>query len=382
MVGVETATDQIEPGDVVIVDGTEGIVYINPDAQTLERYQVLRKEQVQRARRTLKELPSETADGLRVELAANVELPEELDMVLKYGAEGIGLYRTEFLYLSRPTLPTEEEQEQAYRWIAERVAPLPVVIRTLDLGGDKLSHILHEQPEMNPFLGWRAIRICLAHRDIFRTQLKAILRASSCGNIRILFPMISGVEEIVAARQVLEEVRSELRAQGIPFDESCPMGAMIEVPSAALVADQIAKEVQFFSIGTNDLVQYTLAVDRSNERVAYLFDGLHPGVIRLIEGILKAGRESGIPVALCGEMCGEPLSALLLLGMGLDRFSMSPKAIPDVKRSIRSIHSSHARSVAKEAMSYRTSAEVRGFLRQAFKEVLGEAGTGGPSDAG
>jgi len=386
VVGVETATAAIEPGDLLIVDGVRGTVLINPDAETVARYQAEadRLRQRERTRTTLTGLLSETTDGVRVELAANVDLPEEVEMVLRYGAEGVGLYRTEFLYLTRPALPTEEDQAQAYRWIAERVAPRPVVIRTLDLGGDKLSHVFHAQPEMNPFLGWRAIRVCLAHRDIFRTQLRAILRASACGNVRIMFPMISGVEEVLEAKQVLEEARSELRAQGIPFDEGCPVGAMIEVPSAAVVADQIAEEVQFFSIGTNDLVQYAVAVDRSNERVAYLFDALHPGVLRLIRGTIEAGHRYGIPVGMCGEMCGDPLSAVLLLGLGLNSFSMGPSAIPEIKRVIRSVSLSDARAIASEAMSCRTPAQVRAYLRGALKGLLedAEAGDLGGSRAG
>ncbi|MSS71212.1 MAG: phosphoenolpyruvate--protein phosphotransferase [Candidatus Latescibacteria bacterium] len=385
VVGVETATTRIEPGDLVVVDGTRGVVHINPDAEALAQYraEAERLKQLERTLPTLTEFLAETTDGVRVELAANVDLPEEVEMVLRYGAEGIGLYRTEFLYLTRPALPTEEEQAEAYRWIAERVAPQPVVIRTLDLGGDKLSHVFHAQPEMNPFLGWRAIRVCLAHRDIFRTQLRAILRASACGNVRIMFPMISGLEEVVEAKQVLEEARSELRAQGIPFDEECQVGVMIEVPSAAMVADQIAEEVQFFSIGTNDLVQYAVAVDRSNERVAYLFDALHPGVLRLIKGTIEAGHHRGIPVGMCGEMCGEPLSAILLLGLGLNSFSMSPSAIPEIKRMIRSISLSDARSIASEAMSCKTPAQVRAYLQRALQGILqdaeaDEAGERGP----
>jgi phosphotransferase system enzyme I (PtsI) len=372
VVGVETATARIEPGDLVVVDGIRGVVYINPDAEALARYRAEadRLKQRERTRTTLTGFLAETTDGARVEMAANIDLPEEVEMVLRYGAEGIGLYRTEFLYLTRPALPTEEEQAQAYRWIAERVAPQPVVIRTLDLGGDKLSHVFHAQPEMNPFLGWRAIRVCLAHRDIFRTQLRAILRASACGNVRIMFPMISGLEEVVEAKQVLEEARSELRAQGIPFDEACPVGVMIEVPSAALVADQIAEEVQFFSIGTNDLVQYAVAVDRSNERVAYLFDALHPGVLRLIKGTIEAGHRRGIPVGMCGEMCGDPLSAILLLGLGLNSFSMSPSVIPEIKRMIRSISLSDARSIASEAMTCKTPAQVRSYLQDALQGLL------------
>ncbi len=390
VVGVETATATIEPGDLVIVDGIRGLVEINPDAETLEKYRALRIEYKERTRTTLKELPSETVDGVRVELAANVELQEEVEMVLRYGAEGIGLYRTEFMYLTRPSLPTEKEQLQAYRWITERISPRPVVIRTLDLGGDKISKDLSVQEEMNPFLGWRAIRVCLEHRDIFRTQLKAILRASAFGNVRLMFPMISGVEEIVKAKEILEEARCELRAQGISFDENCPVGVMIEVPSAALVADRIAEEVAFFSIGTNDLVQYTVAVDRGNDHVAYLFDPLNLGVLRLIKGIIEAGRQKEIPVSLCGEMCGEPLSALLLIGLGLKSFSMTPSAIPDVKRAIRSVSVAKARSVAEEAMSFDTPSQVRGFLHEAFKgllddeeEVLTPAGGGGvPTDVG
>jgi len=364
VLGVEAATASAEPGDVAIVDGRRGVVVLNPDDATLSRY---REElsQLQASRRDLvglRDLPAVTRDGATVGLHVNIEVPEEVEQALLHGAEGVGLYRTEYLYLSEASLPTEDEQAAAYIQLAERMSPRPVVIRTLDLGGDKLSHVLNTVPEMNPFLGWRAIRLCLAHKELFREQLRAILRASEVGNVRMMYPMVSSVEELREANSVLEAARNELRAEGIPFDETCPVGAMIEVPSAALVADQLADEVDFFSVGTNDLIQYTIAVDRVNERVAYLFDPFHPAVLRLIKQVVDAGHSKGIPVTVCGEMAGDPHSSVLLLGMGVDGFSMSPMAIPEIKRVIRDTTIVEAKALAEQALLLPTRSEIRGLL--------------------
>ncbi|MFQ6091696.1 MAG: phosphoenolpyruvate--protein phosphotransferase, partial [bacterium] len=316
---------------------------------------------VQRGRQllTLWDKPATTLDGRTVELQANIELPEEVDAAISYGARGIGLYRTEYLYLARTDLPSEEEQYEAYASIARRMAPDPVVIRTFGLNMDR---------EPNPYLGWRAIRICRERRDIFKVQLRAILRASSQGKVRIMFPMISGLAELRKIKAVFRGVQKELRGKGVPFDENCEIGVMIEIPSAALVADQLAQEVDFFSVGTNDLIQYAIAVDRGNEKIAYLFDPFHPAVLRLIRMIIAAGHEKGIWVGLCGEMAGDPLSVWLLLGMGLDEFSMSPIALPEAKRLIRSITYQEARKIAREALSLHTAEEVGRFMRNQLEE--------------
>ncbi len=375
VLGVEAAIASAESGDLAIVDGRRGQVYINPDAETLERYRIEAKrfQEAQQDLSSLRDLPAETLDGVGVSLQGNIEIFEEVESALVYGAKGIGLYRTEYLYLASSRLPTEEEQTETYTRIAERMAPHSLVIRTLDLGGDKLSYILHTHPEMNPFLGWRAIRVALANKGLFRSQLRAILRASVKGNIRIMYPMISGVEELIEANEVLEEAREELRAEGVAFDEACPVGAMIEVPAAAVVADQLADEVDFFSIGTNDLIQYTIAVDRANEKVAYLFDPLHPAVLRLIRNVVEVGDRRGIPVTLCGEMAGDPLYSVLLLGLGVDGFSMSPMALPEVKRAIRSVTMAEASALAEAVLSLRTREEIKTYLREALPAEVRQA---------
>ena len=369
VLGVESATSSVEPGDLAIVDGQRGLVYIHPDEETLSRYrrELNRLQEIHKDLAGLRDLPSVTQDGVRVSLQVNIELPDEVEAALSYGAEGIGLYRTEYMYLASSSLPSEAEQTETYRRLAERMAPRPLVIRTLDLGGDKLSHVLHTIPEMNPFLGWRAVRISLAHKALFRSQLRAILRASAVGNVWAMFPMISSTEELREAKDVLEEARAELRDQGVAFDEYCPVGAMIEVPSAAVIADYLADEVDFFSIGTNDLIQYTIAVDRGNEKVAYLFDPFHPAVLRLIKNVVDAGHAKGIPVTLCGEMAGDPWSSVLLLGMGVDGFSMSPMALPGVKRVIRSVTRAWAVALADEVLTLRTRGEIRALLADAFE---------------
>ena len=372
VLGVEGALSAAKPGDLAIVDGRRGLAFLNPDHETLARYQAesRRLEEIKEGLLTFKEMPAVTLDGLRVSLQGNIELPEEVSAAATYGAEGIGLYRTEYLYLMSTRLPSEEEQVEAYSKLARQVTPDPLVIRTLDLGGDKLSYVFHHTQEMNPFLGWRAIRLCLAERDLFRSQLRAILRASAEGNVRIMFPMISGVEELIEAKSVLDEARDDLRRTGVAFDESCKIGAMIEVPSAAMVADQLAEEVDFFSIGTNDLIQYTIAVDRGNERVAYLYDPFHPGVLRLIKSVVDAGHAQNIPVSVCGEMAGDPLSGLLLLGLGVDGLSMSPSALPEMKRIIRSVASEDAKVIANHVLSLRTRVEIQSYLQDVLPQEV------------
>jgi len=376
VVGVEVATKRIHKGEVVIIDGVRGEVVIDPDPETLRKYEIeqRRLQEIDRQLLPLKDLPAETLDGHRVVLAANIEVPDEILSVLAHGATSIGLYRTEFFYLNRTDLPSEEEQFQAYKSVAERMGSQPVIIRTVDLGGDKFLSPLELPSEMNPFMGWRAIRFCLARPDIFRIQLRAILRASAYGNLKLMFPMISGIDELRRANEILREVKTELTREGQPFSSTMEVGAMIEVPSAALTCDLLAKEAQFFSIGTNDLIQYSLAVDRMNEKIAYLYEPTHPAVIRLIKHIIEAGHQAGLWVGMCGEMAGEPALALLLLGMGLDEFSVSPVQVPLVKKVVRSVEYRLAQSIAQEALTLKTSKEVEDFLTAHLRQLLPELG--------
>ena len=370
VVGLTQAMEIIPRGKTVIVDGTRGEVIVDPDAETIERYKVeeRRYQELNRQLMQLKNLPAETLDHHHVHLWANIELPEEVKSVVAHGASGIGLFRTEFLYLNRDGFPTEEEQYRAYRSVMEQMGQGPVVIRTMDLGGDKFLSPM-QLPEMNPFMGWRGIRFSLTRPDIFRTQLRAALRASIHGDLRIMYPLISGVEEIQRAKEILEEVRQELRQEGIPFKD-VKVGAMIEVPSAALTCDILAQEVDFFSIGTNDLIQYSLAVDRVNEKIAHLYEPTHPAVLRLVKNIVECAHTAKIPVAMCGEMAGEPSMTLLLLGMGIDELSTSPVQLPLVKRVVRAVEYSFARQVAQQAMKLRNSKEVETFLLASLRQVV------------
>ena len=372
VVGIEGVTSQIKAGDLLIVDGSLGIIIVDPDEETLGRY---RQEEeklkgITEEFLTAKDLPAITLDGKTVEINANIEFPDEVPSVKLHGAQGIGLYRTEFFYMNRKDLPNEEDHYQAYKYVAEAMEPHSVIIRTLDLGGDKFLSQFDIPHEMQPFLGWRAIRFCLARPDIFKMQLRAILRASVHGNLKLMYPMISSVEEMQQANGLLQEAKNELKAKGIPFDDNIKVGAMIEVPSAALTADILAKEADFFSIGTNDLIQYALAVDRVNEKVAYLYDPAHPAVLRLIKNIIDSAHAAKIKVGMCGEMSGEPGFALLLLGLGLDEFSMPPQVIPEIKYIIRSVTLKEAQAIAKKAMSLSTGKEVEEFIQFKLREVL------------
>ena len=371
VVGLELATFKIKSGDILIVDGASGLVFVNPDSQTLEEY---RKEETALRNITkrfilLKDQPALTLDGKRVAIAANIELPDEIPSIIDHGAEGIGLYRTEFFYMNRADIPSEEEHYKSYKFVAEAIKPHSVIIRTLDLGGDKFLSHLEVPREMSPFLGWRAIRFCLARPDMFKTQLRAILRASAHGKLKLMYPMISGIEELRQANGLLRECKNELRSSGMPFDESIKLGAMIEVPSAAMIADILAKEVDFFSIGTNDLIQYSIAVHRSNEKVAYLYEPAHPGVLRLIKSIIDVGHRADIWVGMCGEMAGDPLFTLILLGLGLDEFSMPSIMIPEIKHIIRSVTMPQAQGIANGAFSFSTAKEIGDFVHQKMKEL-------------
>lgn len=372
VVGLEKATARIKTGDILIVDGEAGIVIINPDKVALKKYELKQQNFVEfeKALLNLKDAPATTIDGHRVEVSANIELPEDVGSVIAHGAEGIGLYRTEFLFMNRNDVPDEEEQFDAYKKVTARISKGPIIIRTLDLGGDKFLSQLKVPHEMNPFLGWRAIRFCLAKPEVFKVQLRAILRASVFGNIKIMFPMISGLGELRQAIKVLEEAKQELRNKKINFNKDIEVGAMIEIPSAALTCDLLAKEVDFFSIGTNDLIQYSLAVDRANEKIAYLYKPTHPAVLRLIKNIIDSGHKENIWVGMCGEMAAEPGFVLILLGLGLDEFSMSPVVVPEVKYVISNVKFEEARKVAEEALKLSTGEEIETFINKRLNELI------------
>lgn len=372
VVGLEKATVRIKTGDTLIVDGTEGIVIINPDKSVLKKYETKQQKFAEFGKILLdfKDILAATIDGHRVEISANIELPDEVDSVIAHGAEGIGLYRTEFLYMNRNDIPDEEEQFEAYKKVATKLSKSPVIIRTLDLGGDKFLSQLKFPHEMNPFLGWRAIRFCLARPEIFKAQLRAMLRASVFGNVKIMFPMISGLGELRQAIKVLEEAKQELKNKKMNFNHDIEVGAMIEIPSAALTCDLLAKEVDFFSIGTNDLIQYSLAVDRANEKIAYLYRPTHPAVLRLIKNIIDSGHKENIWVGMCGEMAAESGFVLILLGLGLDEFSMSPLTIPEMKYVVSNVKFEDARKIAEEALSLPTGEEIEAFANKRLNEFI------------
>jgi phosphotransferase system enzyme I (PtsI) len=372
VVGVEGGTEAFGAAETVIVDGEEGVVVFDPTVEVVREYQERRKAYAQRTRDLAKfaRLPTVTRDGKTLLLMANIEFPEEADVALRSGAYGVGLYRTEFLFLNRRDLPSEEEHFQTYRKVAEKFVRHPVTIRTFDLGGDKFASQIELADEMNPAMGLRAIRFCLKEKEIFKPQLRAILRASTYGKVRMMFPMISGVGELREAMAVVEEVRGELRRRRIPYDKEMPIGIMIEIPSAAIVADLLAREVEFFSIGTNDLIQYSLAIDRVNEHVSYLYEPLHPAILRLIRRVVEAGHDAGIPVSMCGEMAGEPFFSYALLGLGLDELSMNAAAIPRVKRILRKSVAYEAKEFAGSLLLHATAAEIGRALRKKVEDLF------------
>ncbi|MEW5723886.1 MAG: phosphoenolpyruvate--protein phosphotransferase [Thermodesulfobacteriota bacterium] len=376
VVGLEDGTDRVKRGDLIIVDGSAGHVIIQPDEKTLEFYYGRQRsyESYQAEIVRCSHLPAETIDEHRLIVKGNLELFEEVAAVIDHGGEGIGLYRTEYHYLSKKRLPTEEELFEDYRDVAQIVAPRPVTIRTLDLGGDKFMSTLDLGDDINPALGLRAIRLCLKEQHIFRTQLRAILRASAFGNIKVMFPMISGLQELLAAKEIVARVKEELDREGQPFDPNIQVGIMIEVPTAVAIADILAEEADFFSLGTNDLIQYSLAIDRVNERVAHMYEPLHPGVLRLIMAVVQAGHAAGITVSVCGEMAGDTISAPILIGMGLDELSMTSLAIPRIKRLIRMATLEECREYLETILRCRTTLEVHAFVQEVivkrFRELF------------
>jgi len=374
VVGLKNLFDQVQSDQSVILDGTRGELLICPDEETLKEFEKRRKFIIKKTVELseLKLLPAETRDQRKIELSANIELPQDTASALEYGAEGIGLFRTEYLYLAQSDLPTEEEQYQAYQEVANKVYPKPVILRTFDLGGDKFDGHTGTLYETNPFLGWRAIRACLDLPEFFKIQLRAMLKASAKKNIKIMFPMISEAQELKKAKALLEEAKDELRKKRIPFDENVEVGIMVEIPSAALSADALAKESDFFSIGTNDLIQYTVAVDRGNERIAHLYQGLHPGVLKLIKQTIDAGHRNGIWVGLCGEMGGDPLATILLVGMGVDELSTSAMAIPEIKKIIRSITFEEAQELAQKVLNLSTIDEIKKVLIEDYAKRFGK----------
>jgi phosphoenolpyruvate-protein phosphotransferase (PTS system enzyme I) len=368
VVGTKTVMKEIENGMTVIVDGIDGLVIVNPSTEVLAKYEK-KKEDFEAQKGEWAKLVNEktvTSDGHHVELAANIGTPDDVKGVLENGGEGIGLYRTEFLYMGRDQLPTEDEQFEAYKTVLEKMNGKPVVVRTLDIGGDKELPYLNLPKELNPFLGFRAIRLCLEEQDLFRTQLRALLRASVYGNLKIMFPMIATLEEFRQAKGILLEEKEKLVAEGVQVSDHIEIGMMVEIPSTAVLADQFAKEVDFFSIGTNDLIQYTMAADRMNERVSYLYQPYNPSILRLINMIIEAAHKEGKWVGMCGEMAGDPIAIPILLGLGLDEFSMSATSILPARSQLKKLSKKEAESFKQTILSMSTTEEVVDFVKKKF----------------
>jgi phosphotransferase system enzyme I (PtsI) len=371
VLGLSQITQRVATGDRIIVDGNRGRVIVHPDEKAEQRYERIEREWRKREVQLmgLNELPAETKDGKLITLGANIEVPEEVDAISSHGGDGVGLFRSEFLFL-RPgqAAPSEEEQFQAYKQVLESMEDKPVTIRTLDVGGDKVAPDIEGLSEKNPILGWRAIRFCLSRKDLFVSQLRALLRASIYGQLRIMFPMISGIEELTRVYEVLDEVKDQLRQEEVRFDPDVPVGIMVEVPSAAMTSDVLARKVDFFSIGTNDLIQYTIAVDRGNEKIAYLYEPFHPGVLRMLRMIIENGHAAGIPVGMCGEMAGDPMATLILLGLGLDEFSMSASSIPEVKRIIRDVSMAEAEELVGTVLDMKSYRKIDSFVQDLMEK--------------
>jgi phosphotransferase system enzyme I (PtsI) len=373
VVGLRSATEQVRGHEMVILDGTKGILVVNPTDAQAERYRNrAREEEIAEVElRSLSSLESVTLDGEKVTLRVNVDLPEEARAAANVGATGVGLMRTEFLVVGRATMPDEDEQYEAYKSVIEAFAPHPVVIRTFDVGGDKLP-IGGYPTEANPYLGWRAIRMCLDQPDLFKTQLRAMLRAAQHGDMRIMLPLVVTVSEVRATRVLLEEARRELQARGIATRDDVPIGVMIETPAAAVAADKFVNDVAFFSIGTNDLVQYTLAVDRGNANLAQRFTALHPAVLRLIQRTVEVGSRADLHVAVCGEMASHPLMAFALIGLGVRELSVNPRAVAYVKRMVRSVDAGAARAAVERAIAAETADDAEALLSSELRNAVGE----------
>lgn len=376
VVGVHHICRITRDNNLIVIDGNAGEVILNPTEQDLNEYRrKLDQFQIRLSKLIeLGKLDPITLDGHYIELSANIEFATEHETISKYGAHGVGLYRTEYLFLNRVTIPSEEEQYQDYKQVSNKLAPAPVIIRTLDIGGDKFAHSLNTADELNPFLGCRAIRFSLANRRLFATQLRAILRASDQKNLRIMHPLISGPTELEEANKLLEELKNDLRKEGVVFDENIPVGAMIEVPSAVLVAKDLAPYLDFFSIGTNDLIQYTLAVDRGNEKIAYLYQPLHPAVLRMIAMVVEAGWEYNIPVEVCGEMASDPACAVILMALGIERLSMAPYAIPTIKRVVRSVRLDALHEFGVHILRLKNVEGVKEALTKSFPDLFPDNG--------
>lgn len=372
VLGLRDVTKKISAGDLVIIDGYSGRIIIHPTEESIAQCKARQAKffAFEEKLAGLRELPSQTLDGKRIDLSVNIEFEDELDFALLQGAEGVGLYRTERLLLNRDVIPSEEEQYEEYKRIADKMYPHRVILRTFDFGGDKV--LPQSLPEANPFLGWRGIRICLDEPQLFLDQLRAILRSTTRKNVALMFPMVATVNEVRKAKEMVEEAKADLRAKGLPFDERMKIGVMIEVPSAAMMAEEIARESDFVSIGTNDLIQYLLAVDRTNSVVADLYQEFHPAVLRSIKHIIDASHKAKVWVGMCGEMAGDPLAVILLVGFGLDEFSVVPAILPEIKKIIRSIKHREAKRIAEKALKFSTEEEVEQYLRQVIKEKFPE----------
>ena len=366
VVGLDNLFAQVRNGDRIIIDGNTGTIVVNPTDSTITdyEYEIKHFKELEEQLLTLTGYPAITKDDKEFQIAANLDMPDEVDSVLEYGGQGIGLFRTEYFFISHEFLPSEQAQFEMYKLVAKKMGDKPVVFRTLDIGGDKIASYLQESPELNPFMGWRGIRFCLTRVDIFKAQLRAIYRASKFGNVKIMFPMISQIEEVIRAKEICAEVRDELAADNIEFDPDVEIGIMIETPSAVAMADHLAKIVAFFSIGTNDLIQYTMAVDRGNNKIAHLYQNLHPSIIRFLKQSIEAAHKRNIPVSVCGEMCGDPLSVIVLIGLQVDQFSCSPNMMPEVKRIIRSVTVDECRALVRRVMRYAKTSEIEAEIQK------------------